>query len=374
MIMRPISVFLLLPLLCFSLLCEREVRAEADVVVIKGIQTCTTYWPSGGIFTNQSFNFEVSLDGNHWLIKTIYLPNKYYFTGFDGTNVYSYLAADMTKLTSGLSAEASEKMKHLHPGSITAGCIPLEHGMWVMYPWFAFCSGSVFAERKPGDLVPAPWGSARFQPNASILEPEMTVFERAPHLPKECKFRVSELLKSRVLETNLLNSTDKEATRIAMEICPAGFLGGEYRVISMTNFTGLEIPMEFECNRFEPPFPHSTSSNPWLEQTIRGSVVSISRQHLDSTLPPIPPGDQISVTDTRLRALAAGIGGWNYRITNGVWPVEIPADAIRAFDKGKGNLLIPTSDTTVRRHSAWVVFVLLAFIPPALFFFFRKKF
>ena len=374
--MRPKSTFLLLVFLCSGLLCGSKARAGADAVVINGKLTCTVHGgPAGGIFTNVgvSFGYEVNLCSNLWLIKTIYEPGRYELTGFDGTNVYSYLVDGSFVPPSGLSSEAVEELKKLHVGTITAGRLPLEQSVWTMCPWFAFCSGAVLADRKPGDLIPAPWGGVRFNPAASIVfDLETTTFDRPPYLPKECKFRVSELLKSKVLATNLANSTDKEELQLKLEASPAGFLGGEYRVISTTNFAGLEIPLEFECKRFIP----SGNSNSWLGYYIKGKVESISSGHLDSTQPPIPEGEQISAIDTRLRALDAGIQGWRYKITNGVWPAEIPVDAIRAFDKGKRNhiISIPASSVTVRRHGAWVVFLLLALIPPVLIFLFRKKF
>ena len=76
------------------------------------------------------------------------------------------------------------------------------------------------------------------------------ISDHAPYLPKECKFRVSDLLKAKILSTNWVDSADKDEMRIKMNLYPRDFIGGDYRVISTTNFAELEIPLEFECKHF----------------------------------------------------------------------------------------------------------------------------
>ena len=378
--MRWSAIFSSLLFLYFSLVCQTKASAEDNAVVIKGRLNLTAYAPHGEVFTNFSFGFEVSLQDNRWLIKTIYNPGTYFFTGFDGMNVYSYFVDGAFKPQLGYSYLTN----HLS-GTICAGSIPLNNDVYTMSPWFAFCSGSLFAERKAEDLIPAPWGAPRVFAVDSIFEPEITVLNGAPHLPKECQFRVSDLLETKILSTNWVDINDRDEMRLQLKPYRDGFLGGVYRVISTTNFAGLEIPLDFECKRFIPVDPKlfagrfkpSGSSNSWLGQEIKGTVKSISMEHLDSTQPPIPAGMQIDVSDMRLRDLRARVNGFSYKITNGVWPVKVAPEIASAFRVRQGAVIIPTSElqsVPVRRRGVWVAFLLLAFIPPVLFFLFRKKF
>jgi hypothetical protein len=363
---RPLILTTLL-FLCFGLICQTTVNADDSAVVIEGRLDTTVYPSSGKAYTNLNFGYEVYLHDDCWLIKTIYDTNKYYLTGFDGTNVYSYF-------TDGSFTPPSThpSLKNLDPGNICAGRIPLNSDLWTVCPWFAFCSGSLFAHRKPADLIPAPWGTPRRGAIESIFEPEIVLLDHTPYLPEECTFRVSDLLKSKILSTNWVNSTDIDAMRNEMKLYPSGFIGGNYQVISTTNFAGLEIPLGFECKHFM----QSGDSRSWLVQDIRGTVTSISTQHLDSTQPPIPAGVRISVMDTRLRDLNSRINGFKYVITNGIWPVEVPVDVAQAFEIRKRNppsQSIQLPNVTARRRAVWFVFLLLTLVPALLLFRFRKR-
>jgi hypothetical protein len=356
--------------------CQTKANAEDNAVVIQGRLNLTAYEPSGGIFTNLNFGFEVSLQDNRWLIKTIYNPGTYFLTGYDGTNVYDYFVdASFTP------PPAHASLTNHLSGTICAGSIPLNNNVYTMCPWFAFCSGSLFAERKAGDLIPAPWGAPRVFAIDSIFEPEVAVFDGVPHLPKECQFRVSDLLKTKILATNWADLADKDEMRLQFKPYHEGFLGGVYRVIATTNFAGFEIPLEFDCKRFIPAdksalFKPSGNSNSWLGQEIKGTVESISMRYLDSTQPPIPAGKQIDVSDMRLRDLQARVNGFGYAITNGIWPVEVAQGVARKFEDRRHVPILPTStlpNVPVRRRAVWVVILLLTVAPVVFLFLFRKK-
>jgi hypothetical protein len=76
----------------------------------------------------------------------------------------------------------------------------------------------------------------------------------------------------------------------------------------------------------------------------------------------------------RLRDLHARVNGFGYAITNGIWPVEIPADIAKKFEDRRHAIIKPTNNlpnVPIRRRAIWIAFLLLAAVP--VFFLFRKK-
>jgi hypothetical protein len=342
------------------------VNAEVAVVIQCKINL-TGYTQDGQIATyfgttNLGYGYEVSLLKTGWFIKTIYAKDTYCLTGCDGTNVYNRFIDD-TFVPPNPAIEIAES------GTICAGLIPLNSDQWTVFPWFVYCSGSVIENRKVGDLFPVPWGSPREFAVASICEPDVEVFDRPPHLPKQCKFIVSNLNKNKILSTNLVNLSDKDELRLQINRYPNNFLAGEYRVISTTNFGGLEIPLQFECKRFE--MSSVLSSNFWMEQIFRGEVQSVWTQNVESPLPPFPLKKRFVVMDTRLRDLDGGVRGFKYEVKDGVWPSIIPDKVRGAFEVDKTNKVIVTTSVSWRRRVVWLVFLLVIGIPP--YFIFKKK-
>lgn len=354
-------------LLNFLLVFSGLVSAE-NTVCIHGTISLTSFTKDGQIAsnlgsTNLRFSYEVSLFKSGWLIKTIYDENTYYLTGSDGTNVYSRFVDGEFVPPKKLSIEIAES------GEICAGLIPINNDQWTVFPWFVYCSGSIFGSRMPGDIMPVPWGAPRDNPITSVCEPKVVTFDQPPFLPKQCKFYVSARNIKMIVSTNFTNIKDKDTLRLQLNRYPDNFLAGEYRVVSSTNIAGYEIPLQFEGKRFG--FPLESSSQSWIEQIYKGDVQFIQTQNMESPLPPIPSKKRFVVVDSRLRDLGGGVNAFSYEIKNGVWPAIIPGDAIIAFELNKKNKLVSTSKISLRRRIVWLAFFLIIVIPP--YFIFRNK-
>jgi hypothetical protein len=194
------------------------------------------------------------IGGSRWQIENDHQPEVEVKWIFDGTNVYR-----RARPVAPTSAEATENLTRLglvpapfavakSNATITidnavSGC-PMDD-QEVVVPWLAYCSGPYL--QRPGRVVPLPVAFIRHAPDAFAHTDETEVFSDSLGLPRRMELFASEAQFRASLERpHFVGRCDLAAWKRAGWVPEDGALKFQYVVNDSTNYSGWNIPMEFE--------------------------------------------------------------------------------------------------------------------------------
>ena len=308
---------------------------------IAGVVNHAIYDSNGSAQQFLNYNFEATINSNHWRIDTIWPDATTSKHGCDGASVFSLIGVNSTNADLGIT-----------PGIVTKGCYPLLLDGFDRFVWLAFASCS-YLDKMTNNIMPTPWTSSLTDPVSYIYGIELERSTISPHFPIHIKFLVNKNALSIVSKNPNLRSVDDAVIREISKL-PVKALGGEFVVKQTTNFNGIEIPSAFEMRQFVIP-------NGWCLAKWSGHVTAISTNQPSNFLPELP--QNVSVSDFRFWRKDQGVFYINYIITNRIWLPETNQYLIGLFQAKLNKHNLPP---TLVKHNSVFVFILSAMfcLPP----------
>jgi hypothetical protein len=240
----------------------------------------------GSVLTNQVSSFSMIVSGDHWQTKDYKSDSSYREITCDDVSIFHFCKDDTFTLPE----------KYIYPTGIHVfvESAPIPSGGYaVEIPWLAYASTSV-AQTNCADL-PALWLEPRYIPNAHIYKSDIEVYANSPHLPREVTWVVTKERDKAAADNSWLNTEGLEDIRkVYRQLtwnAPAGFVGGKYKVITMTNIDGLTLPIAFELTTY-----YLSTKIPW--EIYRGTNIIIKKM-ASKKIVPNKPGKPIFVVDYR---------------------------------------------------------------------------
>lgn len=219
---------------------------------------------------------------------------------------------------------------------ITKGTQPIDSSWNVQVPWFALASGETIAR---GTRMLPPLYSPRVDALGNIVSPQIAPGGLPPFLPKTATFTVSEQLKKRIDDSPFLSCEPRN--RKLLKLIPEelrrysdGQLMAEYLVISSTNVGGLEIPTQFELNRYA--YSRQDTTRRLATVKYRGQVSAVTLTVEEPMLPAI--SNKLFVTDRRVQNRDAEIDYVSYELTDKAWPAQDSVIVTSAYEKKAGRI------------------------------------
>ncbi len=260
-----------------------------------------------------------------WLIVTHFARNAVETFFHDGTNVYTTCEqtaddpkwADAYQKHYGTRPPTAEELKA--SGWISLRISPGKHPLGDFggtFPWLAFRSADYLKE--PGRLIPL-GADMRHSLESFGFEDRTLLFPDRLGLPQRVEFFISaKLLKKSARNSALLRSVrDPGAISVALNpvpITPEGFLAARYEVLDATNIGGINIPIVFRFDFFDP----GSNKQPLLRGEAWGRVTSL--RAVAQPQPLVTPGKRFGVIDYRFRHPFKLVDDIQYTITNGIVP------------------------------------------------------
>lgn len=274
----------------------------------------------------------VSVQAQHYVEITAVLASRTPTTSYNwtakcivGTNSWHIMVGGVEWLFDG--SKLAEKLVDLHKDSSCYGCYtvdiyPSDRGYTLgdysaNVPWLAFCSGAYL--KRNGRIIPLPldYKPIPNAPDAFAYSDTTRVFEDDLGLPQTVDLFTSEaLLKASIMSDVFLGKHDlglwkRGSMGLQFGNVPDGRLKFHYRVTQSTNYSGWNIPLQFECVA-----SRLTANNEWVSDwTVTGRVTSMGLSDRP-TVEGLADGKPHTVLDWRFKDARSGITALPYRTTN----------------------------------------------------------
>jgi hypothetical protein len=262
--------------------------------------------------SSNEFNVLVCQDGR-WRIEvnSMTKENDIMCLIFDGADTYFVHYQDsIFGITNGRPGIIATEpfTNHLNNAIVSAGDYPfaaLDPQARAQALWLAFAAGS-YLHLHPQESMPLPWMPARLNLLAYGFRSEYELSENAPYCIQNLKFIRStafDLTDSKELDRPELNRGDisfhsmlEEQLEKRKMLWPDGFVAGTFHVSENTNYDGVELPLEFSLDVFNPQLKNKDK----LSRAFEGIVTNLTRIDLSSS-PSLPILSELLVSDERMR-------------------------------------------------------------------------
>ncbi|HOI37436.1 MAG TPA: hypothetical protein PLF11_08645 [Bacillota bacterium] len=288
--------------------------AHGAGLCVTGRLECCFFRQTGEVLAKQVSPFEIELFEGGWRVRE-YQGLSYFDRTCDGTNVYCCFWDGGTR--------APARAAHIVPGVVPDGSYP------VALPWLAYASGAFL---RTNASVPAPWLPPQLSPGAHIYSAQAQFLKDAPFLPESVRFvvtkeRLAEAMGSPWLSIEGVNRRDLTERRRWSTEETAGFVGGEYRVLSLTNACGFTVPTAFEFTKHR-AMPSRVAAQASRDRSTavqtniypyalvcRGVAAGFALVEHGPELPDLG-SREVWITDARFRNEERRIGSIVYAVTN----------------------------------------------------------
>lgn len=303
---------------------------------------------------------------NRWLIESHFLPNAVETYYHDGLNVYATWEqtaddakwAEKFKKHYGRLPPTAEELKASGWISlrITAGQHPLAN-FGATFPWLAFCSGDYL--REPGRLIPL-GADMRHSLESFGFRDRTLVFQDRLGLPQRVElFTSAKLLRKSARNSTVLRSVrHPEAIQVALNpivTAPEGFMAARYEVLDSTNIGGINIPLVFRFEFFEP----GPDKKPLPKGEAWGRVTNLRAADEPPSI--LSSDRRFGVIDYRFRHPLKLVDEIQYQITNGIVP-PVTDPVLRAIYRAKVSAA-PYDPVYKARFGIYGLFAALVLLP-----------
>lgn len=293
--------------------------------VIKGDLNATYYSWTGKHVGSQTTHYVIKVGNGHWLLKSEFTANWFCLVGGDGTNTYSVLV------------DPKAPQNSPRPASVFPGNFPRAAFDRVTVPWLAYCSSRFLDNAEAARSIPSLWLQPQLYPMAHVCATKVIRLAKLPYLPKEITWvtnskQIASAASNAWLRIEGANRRQLDRQSVDYNnIVRPGVVLGHYRVLAVTNWGGIEVPMQFQLHAYgyfsKAEVKHAQEildkidtanglangrkvTDRYLVAVYNGNLTGLSRSKMEVGLP--KQSRSMSVTDYRLSDRSKGIGYISY--------------------------------------------------------------